>query len=476
MRAGGQSQHGTDPLRQISYGYDATDQLKSESASGGAANTNYSNAFSYDGMGNRTRWEKVSGGDTQVTRSTPNELNQLSSLSHSTNGSAPTTSGFGYDVAGNTTLIESADGGKMLFTYDDAERLVQVERKSAAGVPLGKSEFLYDYASRKAVSREFAWTNGAWNKDSEKRRVFDGLDVVQERNKDNEVTAQVVRDGNIGGILARSTVAGKTFFGYDGGGNVTLLTDENGDDVGRYRYDAFGNTLEVSGARAAENPYRFSTKEFHAQSGLYDYGYRFYSPGLGRWINRDPISEAGGINLYGMVGNNPTNKADRYGLVDDSFSATLREAMRNMAKDPEQSLEIFRNAIETNMVTGRAKTAVQAAASMAAAYQQMAQRGQAVIARINPSMFEEMAKRGSAVGAKFAQAMQNGPCNREFGVAGIKNLNPNLVKKGVEYTHELKITGPGMTDRLLGRSIEVGDRYIIEFEYYDVAGKATGHK
>jgi len=322
------------------------DQLKTESASGGAANTNYSNAFSYDGMGNRTRAENVSGGNTRVTSSTPNELNQLSSLSQNVNGAPATTSGFGYDLAGNTTLIESADGGKMLFTYDDADRLVQVERQSAAGVPLGKSEFLYDYASRKAVSKEFTWTNGAWNKDSEKRRVFDGLDVVQERNAANQVTAQLVRDGNIGGILARSTGAGKTFFGYDGGGNVTLLTDENGDDVGRYRYDAFGNTLEVSGARAVENPYRFSTKEYDGASGLYDFGFRFYSPGLGRWINRDPLSEAGGVNLYAMVGNDPINDWDEYGLKRagaKALKALTPEARASFNKLGIPSANIFKS-------------------------------------------------------------------------------------------------------------------------------------
>ena len=186
-------------------------------------------------------------------------------------------------------------------------------------MPVSKSEFIYDYASRKAVSREYSWTKGAngmwqWNQTGEKRRVFDGLDVVQERNAANEVTAQLVRDGNIGGILSRSTATGASFYDYDGGGNVTLLTDENGNDVGRYRYDAFGNTLEATGARAGENPYRFSTKEYDGAAGLYDFGYRFYSPGMGRWINRDPIRERGGTNLYGMVGNNPTNSVDFYGL------------------------------------------------------------------------------------------------------------------------------------------------------------------
>jgi uncharacterized protein RhaS with RHS repeats len=46
----------------------------------------------------------------------------------------------------------------------------------------------------------------------------------------------------------------------------------------------------------------------------FPYGYRFYSPSLGRWINRDPIGEAGGLNLYGFVGNSPTNYFDYYGL------------------------------------------------------------------------------------------------------------------------------------------------------------------
>ena len=235
-------------------------------------------------------------------------------------------SGFGYDETGNTTEIKNPDSSKTLFSYDDADRLTRIEQRNSANVPLAKSEFVYDYASRKAVSLEFTRTNGAWVKTGEKRRVFDGLDVVQERNAGNQVTAQLVRDGNIGGILSRSTAAGATFFGYDGGGNVTLLTDANGDDVGRYRYDAFGNTLEVSGARAAENPYRFSTKELHAASGLYDFGFRFYSPGLGRWINRDPIQEAGGINLYAMVGNDPVNSWDEYGedAVDEITKALAR--------------------------------------------------------------------------------------------------------------------------------------------------------
>jgi hypothetical protein len=41
---------------------------------------------------------------------------------------------------------------------------------------------------------------------------------------------------------------------------------------------------------------------------------RWYSPNTGRWLSRDPIGENGGPNLYGMVGNNPINYFDPFGL------------------------------------------------------------------------------------------------------------------------------------------------------------------
>jgi RHS repeat-associated protein len=52
---------------------------------------------------------------------------------------------------------------------------------------------------------------------------------------------------------------------------------------------------------AGVNLYRFSSKEFHNNSGLYYYGFRFYYPTLQRWANRDPIFERGGMSLYGFT-------------------------------------------------------------------------------------------------------------------------------------------------------------------------------
>ena len=80
-----------------------------------------------------------------------------------------------------------------------------------------------------------------------------------------------------------------------------------------YRYDPYGNSITATGTNAANNVYRFSSKEFHVRSGMYYYGYRFYDPNLQRWLNRDPLGEEGGINLYQFVFNEPTSLFDTDG-------------------------------------------------------------------------------------------------------------------------------------------------------------------
>ena len=131
-------------------------------------------------------------------------------------------------------------------------------------------------------------------------------------------------------------------------GNLsTLLDSADGSLDAKYEYGAFGETLRVSGTTiAADNPFRFSTKfldkdgarkrvdgdaegvarraeeagapwALMRQSGLLYYGYRYYSPSLGRFLNRDPMGEEGGTNLYAFVENDPVNGWDYLGLNDE---------------------------------------------------------------------------------------------------------------------------------------------------------------
>gem|GEM_PF-3826708 len=116
--------------------------------------------------------------------------------------------------------------------------------------------------------------------------------------------------------------SGDAYFpAHDGNGNVMALYDSStGSAVATYEYSPFGELLRADGAYAKENPFRFSSKFTDDDTGLVYYGYRYYSPSLGRFINRDPIGESGGNNLYGFAGNDPVNGVDVLGLTEaDDF-------------------------------------------------------------------------------------------------------------------------------------------------------------
>ncbi len=98
--------------------------------------------------------------------------------------------------------------------------------------------------------------------------------------------------------------------------------------LGDYNRDGWldAANLAQSGPYAAENPFRFSTKWFDDETTLGYWGYRYYLPSLGRWINRDPYYERGGINLQACVRNRPTNAIDPLGL--DVYQAPKPEFIK----------------------------------------------------------------------------------------------------------------------------------------------------
>jgi RHS repeat-associated protein len=65
---------------------------------------------------------------------------------------------------------------------------------------------------------------------------------------------------------------------------------------------------------SVQNPRRENGHGYdETASGMYYYGFRYYDPQTGRWPSRDPIGERGGLNLYGMVGNNSVDFWDYLG-------------------------------------------------------------------------------------------------------------------------------------------------------------------
>jgi RHS repeat-associated protein len=246
------------------------------------------------------------------------------------------TNTYAYDLNGNMIT-----NGTRVLDYDDENQLIRITRPSA-----WKSEFTYDGKMRRRIRREYTW-NGSWVLTNEVRYVYDGNLVIQERDANNlpQVTYTRGRDlsgslegaGGIGGLLARTdngqliggSSSATALYHADGNGNVTCLIYMNQLIAAKYEYDPYGNNLSQSGPLADANLYRFSSKEFHPNSGLVYYLYRLYDSSLQRWPNRDPINELGfkvlihrtaGLNrrlerdLYQFVGNSPIRHWDYLGL------------------------------------------------------------------------------------------------------------------------------------------------------------------
>jgi RHS repeat-associated protein len=111
--------------------------------------------------------------------------------------------------------------------------------------------------------------------------------------------------------------------------------------VASYRYDPFGNSISSIGTLASANVYRFSSKEYHATSGMYYYLYRFYDPTLQRWINSDPSEDLGFHimryqyasqylrkvkavpDTYRFVQNRPGDSFDPLGLINFVLSCSV---------------------------------------------------------------------------------------------------------------------------------------------------------
>jgi RHS repeat-associated protein len=83
-----------------------------------------------------------------------------------------------------------------------------------------------------------------------------------------------------------------------------------------FTYSPFGKVTKTIGNGNIQ-PFKFSS-EYHDNETESDkracetssYNYRYYNPELGSWLSRDQVSEKGGLNLYGFVGNKSVNQTD----------------------------------------------------------------------------------------------------------------------------------------------------------------------
>lgn len=207
-----------------------------------------------------------------------------------------------YDANGNMTN----DGSFISYEYDAADRTVAINRGTT-----NRTEFIYDGFDRKVQSIEK--TNGVAT--STNKYVWCGLELCEERNNvGSTVTKRFFPKGE--------QISGTNyFFARDHLGSMREMTDTSGAIKARYDYDPYGRRTKVSGTMDAD--FGFTGHSMLASQLEHTFTlYRLYRPDLGRWLNRDPIHEAGGLNLFAFVANDPVNKYDMLGLAPKSPDMT----------------------------------------------------------------------------------------------------------------------------------------------------------
>ena len=245
-----------------SLGYDAADQLLNVAQTGTSAGS-----FNeiYDPAGNR--------------------------LSETTNGVTRT---FQYNSINQ--LVSSSDivATNAIYQWDAEQRLVGIIRGT------NQSQFFYDGQGRRLKIVE---SSGGLVQ-AERRFVWCGLDICEEHNSNDEVVNRYFDQGE-------QQNGTNLYYAQDHLGSVRELTDGAATIQAEYAYTPYGSATKFNGGLQAN--FGFTDHFHHLPSGLDLTFYRAYEPNNARWLNRDPIGEKAGPNIYTYVLGDPVNQIDFYG-------------------------------------------------------------------------------------------------------------------------------------------------------------------
>lgn len=225
-------------------------------------------------------------------------------------------SGSGAAADATFTYTHDSEGnllgdGTSTFEWDLRNRLTAIVTGTH------RTEFTYDGSDRRVrvVEKESGTTT------SDLRYIYNGLSLLEERASNNStVLRRFYGSGHV------DVANGGTRYAYttDHLGSIREVMQLDGTSgnpttatlAARYDYDLWGKRTVLDGGTSAETlvMHGYTGHIRHAWSGLWLAPYRAYNSGLGRWISRDPIGEAGGINLYAYVGNGVLVAIDPLGL------------------------------------------------------------------------------------------------------------------------------------------------------------------
>ena len=283
LNGSGQKLTEAGPAGTTHYAYDALHRLSEVTYPDGGVES-----FTYDPSGNRST--RTRGGLT--TNYSYADADQL--LSETT---GPLVTTYEYDANGNRTRRIGTDplAPLSLYGYDIENRLVSVQQ----GTTL--AEYRYDGAGNRYTKTVGATTT---------TYTLDLASALTEVLAESDGTTYLYGAD----LLAMERAGGSNWYLPDALGSTRRVTDDTGNVVASYEYEAFGAVRQSTGTLA--NDVRFTGERADPESGLVFLRARHYDPAAGRFLQADrwPYDERISQDLrYTYVRNDPANAVDPTG-------------------------------------------------------------------------------------------------------------------------------------------------------------------
>jgi RHS repeat-associated protein len=293
--------------------------------------------YNLDGLGNwkNTVYTPEGGSPTTEIRQ-HNKLNEITRFA-----TTPVLYDHGNNASsGNPLIAQRGNGnivndGTRIYAYDALNRLTTVS-STGTGTPQ-VAAYTYDALGRRI--RKIVTNGGITGTVANITYTYfyDGQQIVEELTTDNSTLRQFVWGQYIDELTQLKTyadtgtqplAAGVYYPLQDLLYRTAATTNSSANVVEAYDYDAYGNTLMYSGPGtdglwftnddvATVQPaceYLFTGRQYDAETQIYFYRARYYQPGLGRFVGRDPKGfDSGDWNLYQYVGGDPVNATDATG-------------------------------------------------------------------------------------------------------------------------------------------------------------------
>jgi RHS repeat-associated protein len=260
------------------YTYDYSDRLLTASYT-----TPGNFTYAYDALDNPTTWTTPGG----TTNPTYNALNQIATWGMLN---------YAYDSDGN---LSNGDGVKT-YKWDAENRLIEIDYVGSSA----KSQFTYNGIGERRIDVETASGGGV----TTTRYMWCGAYVCQIRDGSDTVLRRHMAEGeyNVSSGQKLVYMPDQVFAIRD------VLDATTGNLIQSYDYAPYGAVTRSTGSAGTD--YQYALMFNHSASGLSLSATRPFDGATGRWLGKDPIREAGGVNIYGYAGANPINSIDPLGL------------------------------------------------------------------------------------------------------------------------------------------------------------------